>query len=64
MRLTPGQEGLRSLWKKTQMIFQDPYSTFNPLASVYDSLAIPVRKFKLVKTQRRSGDVSRRPWSR
>jgi oligopeptide/dipeptide ABC transporter ATP-binding protein len=44
------KKALRSLWKKTQMIFQDPYSTFNPLASVYDSLAIPVRKFKLAKT--------------
>ena len=44
------KKALKRLWKRTQMIFQDPYSTFNPLTSVYDSLTIPVRKFKLAKT--------------
>ncbi|HMK82083.1 MAG TPA: oligopeptide/dipeptide ABC transporter ATP-binding protein [Candidatus Bathyarchaeia archaeon] len=36
---------LKKLWKKLQMIFQDPYSTFNPLTSVFESIAIPLRKF-------------------
>ncbi len=40
---------LRELWKTTQMIFQDPYSTFNPLSSVFDALATPLRKFGLVR---------------
>jgi oligopeptide/dipeptide ABC transporter ATP-binding protein len=33
------------------MIFQDPYSTFNPLASIYDSLGVPLRKFGIAKTR-------------
>jgi peptide/nickel transport system ATP-binding protein len=47
---TKNRRELKNLWKKVQMIFQDPYSTFNPLASIYDSISIPVRKFKLAKT--------------
>jgi peptide/nickel transport system ATP-binding protein len=41
------KKALKELWRTTQMIFQDPYSTFNPLASILDSLTIPVRKFGL-----------------
>jgi peptide/nickel transport system ATP-binding protein len=41
---------LRKLWKSSQMIFQDPYSTFNPLSTVYDTLYTPLRKFKLVSS--------------
>jgi len=44
------RKGLKELWKKAQMIFQDPYSTFNPVMSIFDSLAIPTRKFGLAKT--------------
>jgi len=40
-----------ALWRKVQMIFQDPYSTFNPLSTIYDSLATPVRRFGLAKTE-------------
>jgi peptide/nickel transport system ATP-binding protein len=47
---------LKGLWKRVQMIFQDPYSTFNPLTSIPDSLAIPVRKFRMAKGQ---ADVQR-----
>ena len=38
---------LKSLWKKVQMVFQDPYSTFNPLSTVYDNLSTPLERFKL-----------------
>ncbi len=44
------RKALRSLWKTTQMIFQDPYSTFNPLATIYYALLVPVKKFKLAGT--------------
>ena len=45
------RKSLRNLWKKTQMIFQDPYSTFNPLATVNDTLSIPLKKFGLAKSE-------------
>ena len=45
------KKNLRRLWKKTQMIFQDPYSTFNPLVSVLDSLEIPIRNFHLARSE-------------
>jgi len=55
------KKALKELWRTTQMIFQDPYSTFNPLASVFDSLTIPVRKFGLSssssETRKRIEDV-------
>jgi len=41
---------LRRLWRTCQMIFQDPYSTFNPLSSIFDVIAIPLRKFGLART--------------
>ncbi|MDA4112596.1 MAG: ABC transporter ATP-binding protein [Thaumarchaeota archaeon] len=41
------RKSLKGLWRRAQMIFQDPYSTFNPLCSVYDAIAIPVRKFDI-----------------
>jgi len=44
------RKSLRKLWKTTQMIFQDPYSTFNPLSTVKDTLAIPLRKFGIAKS--------------
>ena len=44
------RKALRTLWKTTQMIFQDPYSTFNPLSTIYDTLLVPVKKFKLAKS--------------
>jgi peptide/nickel transport system ATP-binding protein len=45
------RKGLRKLWRRAQMIFQDPYSTFNPLSSIYDSVATPVKKFGTVKSR-------------
>lgn len=41
---------LRELWRRSQMIFQDPYSTFNPLSTVHDALLTPLKKFNLIKT--------------
>ncbi len=45
------RDALRKLWKTTQMIFQDPYSSFNPLSTIYDALRVPVKKFKLAQTE-------------
>jgi oligopeptide/dipeptide ABC transporter ATP-binding protein len=42
---------LRELWKKSQMIFQDPYSTFNPLSPIHDALLTPLKKFGLVRSE-------------
>jgi peptide/nickel transport system ATP-binding protein len=36
---------LRELWREVQMVFQDPYTTFNPLVPVLDALATPLRRF-------------------
>jgi oligopeptide/dipeptide ABC transporter ATP-binding protein len=50
-RVNFGKSGeLRKLWRTCQMIFQDPYSTFNPLSSVFDVMAIPLRKFGIART--------------
>jgi oligopeptide/dipeptide ABC transporter ATP-binding protein len=50
-RVNFGKSGeLRKLWRTCQMIFQDPYSTFNPLSSIFDVMAIPLRKFGIAKT--------------
>jgi len=42
--------GLRELWRTAQMIFQDPYSTFNPMNLALDSLTLPLQKFKLANS--------------
>ena len=45
------RRSLRHLWKMTQMIFQDPYSTFNPLATIHYTLSVPVKKFGIAKDE-------------
>jgi len=45
------RKSLRKLWKTTQMVFQDPYSTFNPLSTITETLAIPIRKFGIAKDE-------------
>jgi oligopeptide transport system ATP-binding protein len=47
---TKNRKALRILWRKAQMIFQDPYSTFNMLSPIYDSLATPVKRFGIAKS--------------
>jgi peptide/nickel transport system ATP-binding protein len=37
---------LHQLWKQVQMVFQDPYSTFDPLWLILDSIAVPLKKFR------------------
>ena len=36
---------IRALRRDMQMVFQDPYSSFDPLATVGDSLAEPLRTY-------------------
>jgi peptide/nickel transport system ATP-binding protein len=36
---------LRELWRDVQMVFQDPYTTFNPLVPVLDAIETPLRRF-------------------
>lgn len=36
---------LRELWREVQMVFQDPYSTFNPLVPILEAIATPLHKF-------------------
>jgi|SRR5271155_580203 len=40
----------KGLWRKVQMVFQDPYSSFNPLMTVVESLTIPIVKYGIAKT--------------
>ena len=48
---------LKALWKTTQMVFQDPYSTFNPLSTVFDNLSTPLKKFRMTDDD---GELRRR----
>ncbi len=40
------KENLRRFRSKTQMIFQDPYGSLNPVVSIFDSIAAPLRSFR------------------
>jgi peptide/nickel transport system ATP-binding protein len=51
------KSALKGLWKSMQMVFQDPYSTFNPLSTVLDNLSTPLRKFKIATGE---GDLRKR----
>jgi peptide/nickel transport system ATP-binding protein len=46
--LPPGS--LRSMRRRVQVVFQDPYSSLNPRMRVRDILAEPIRNFGLAKT--------------
>jgi peptide/nickel transport system ATP-binding protein len=45
-RIEYSSASLRQLWRQVQMVFQDPYSTFDPLSPILDSIAVPLRKFR------------------
>jgi peptide/nickel transport system ATP-binding protein len=44
------QGSLRSMRRRVQVVFQDPYSSLNPRMRVRDILAEPIRNFGLAKT--------------
>ena len=46
--LPPGS--LRSMRRRVQVVFQDPFSSLNPRMRVRDILAEPIRNFGLAKT--------------
>src|ERR1700726_2821872 len=43
-------EGLRSMRRRVQVVFQDPFSSLNPRMRVRDLLAEPIRNFGLAKS--------------
>jgi peptide/nickel transport system ATP-binding protein len=44
-------EGLRSMRRRVQVVFQDPFSSLNPRMRVRDILAEPIRNFGLAKSR-------------
>src|ERR1041385_9414139 len=49
-RLSPGR--LRSMRRRVQVVFQDPFSSLNPRMRVRDILAEPIRNFGLAQSAR------------
>ena len=43
---------LKELWKRMQIIFQDPYSSLNPRMTIEKIVGEPLRRFHLVPTNR------------
>ncbi|RWI50267.1 MAG: ABC transporter ATP-binding protein [Mesorhizobium sp.] len=41
--------GRRSLWRRAQMVFQDPYSSLNPKMNIRDTLAEPLANFGIAR---------------
>jgi oligopeptide/dipeptide ABC transporter, ATP-binding protein, C-terminal domain len=48
------KQELRKLWRKVQIIFQDPYSSLNPRMSVADIIGEPLTVHKVNKDERKA----------
>ena len=50
------QEGLKSLRKKMQIIFQDPYSSLNPRKTVFETISQPLKVHGMVFNKSETSD--------
>ena len=49
------KQELKELWKRMQIIFQDPYSSLNPRMTIQKIVGEPLRRFRLVPPEPNQG---------
>lgn len=52
-----GGAGLKGYRKRVQMIFQDPYESLNPRASIVDQVGLPLVVFGIAKNRHQKEDI-------